>query len=170
MLEEGGREAAFSCCQGGCLGSAGVTRASVGERWRAQRAQRGEHLSRVATAQAAHHQQAARRGATNDEAGGEHVGPGADAGAADIVFHVNPPSDEEIAAAQLVFICVGTPTRKDGGADLTQVDTVAAWVAKAVGRELILVPKSTVPVGTNVDGMEAILREAEDDLVRDAMS
>ncbi len=59
------------------------------------------------------------------------------------------PSDEEIAAAQLVFICVGTPTRKDGGADLTQVDTVAAWVAKAVGRELILVLKSTVPVGTN---------------------
>ena len=54
-----------------------------------------------------------------------------------------------IANAQVVFICVGTPPRSDGGADLSAVDKVAEVVAASVKSEMVLVMKSTVPVGTN---------------------
>ncbi len=54
-----------------------------------------------------------------------------------------------IAEAQAIFVAVGTPTRGMGGADLTAVDAVAQAVAEHVGRECVLVLKSTVPVGTN---------------------
>jgi UDPglucose 6-dehydrogenase len=54
-----------------------------------------------------------------------------------------------IASAQVVFVAVGTPPRSDGGADLSSVDRVAETVAANVTREVVLVLKSTVPVGTN---------------------
>jgi UDPglucose 6-dehydrogenase len=54
-----------------------------------------------------------------------------------------------IASAQVVFVAVGTPPRSDGGADLSAVDRVAETVAANVTREVVLVLKSTVPVGTN---------------------
>jgi len=54
-----------------------------------------------------------------------------------------------VAEADVVFIAVGTPPRSDGGADLTAVDAVAETVADNCGREVVLVLKSTVPVGTN---------------------
>lgn len=54
-----------------------------------------------------------------------------------------------VAAADVVFIAVGTPPRSDGAADLRAVDAVAETVVKHSRRELVLVLKSTVPVGTN---------------------
>lgn len=54
-----------------------------------------------------------------------------------------------ISDAEVVFIAVGTPSRSDGGADLTAVDRVAEAVRQHAGRECVLVAKSTVPVGTN---------------------
>jgi UDPglucose 6-dehydrogenase len=54
-----------------------------------------------------------------------------------------------IAGAQVIFVAVGTPQRSDGGADLSGVDRVATSVAEHVTREVVLVLKSTVPVGTN---------------------
>jgi UDPglucose 6-dehydrogenase len=54
-----------------------------------------------------------------------------------------------IADAEVIFIAVGTPSRPDGGADLTAVDRVAEAVKQHAGRECVLVAKSTVPVGTN---------------------
>jgi UDPglucose 6-dehydrogenase len=56
---------------------------------------------------------------------------------------------EAIGDAQVVFIAVGTPPRSDGGADLSAVDAVAQTVADHATRELVLVLKSTVPIGTN---------------------
>jgi UDPglucose 6-dehydrogenase len=53
------------------------------------------------------------------------------------------------ALADAIFIAVGTPSRPDGGADLSAVDAVAETVAKSVKRQSALVLKSTVPVGTN---------------------
>ena len=60
-------------------------------------------------------------------------------------------SDVEAAIAEstAVYCAVGTPGRRDGGADLTSVDAVAQTVAANVTRETVLVLKSTVPVGTN---------------------
>jgi UDPglucose 6-dehydrogenase len=54
-----------------------------------------------------------------------------------------------IRDADVVFIAVGTPSRSDGGADLSQVDSVAKAVREYAENELVLVNKSTVPVGTN---------------------
>ena len=54
-----------------------------------------------------------------------------------------------IGRSEVVFVAVGTPPRPDGGADLSAVDKVAGTVAMAAKNELVLVLKSTVPVGTN---------------------
>lgn len=54
-----------------------------------------------------------------------------------------------IRDAKVVFIAVGTPPQEDGSADLSHVLTVAKEVSQAAEHELVLVTKSTVPVGTN---------------------
>ena len=57
----------------------------------------------------------------------------------------------------VVMIAVGTPTRPDGDADLQYVDQAARDVAGAIeqGAELVVVNKSTVPIGSarHVDGI-----------------
>lgn len=65
-----------------------------------------------------------------------------------------------IATAEVVFIAVGTPSRRgDGHADLSYVYGVARELAGALpGRFTVIVTKSTVPVGTG-DEVERIIRE-----------
>jgi len=53
-----------------------------------------------------------------------------------------------VASADVVFIAVGTPPDEDGSADLKHVLAVAEMVGKHMARELVVVTKSTVPVGT----------------------
>ena len=59
-----------------------------------------------------------------------------------------------IAEADVVFICVGTPQSEDGSADLRFVMQVAEQIGMAMSlrpkdaKPLIIVDKSTVPVGT----------------------
>jgi len=57
--------------------------------------------------------------------------------------------DEAIGSAEVIFIAVGTPPRADGAANLSAVDAVAETVARVAKREVVLILKSTVPVGTN---------------------
>jgi UDPglucose 6-dehydrogenase len=64
-------------------------------------------------------------------------------------LHFTTDVAQAIGDADVVFIAVGTPSRADGGADLSQVDAVAHSVKQHAKRELVLVNKSTVPVGTN---------------------
>ena len=55
-----------------------------------------------------------------------------------------------IDGAEAVFIAVGTPTRRgDGHADLTYVMAAAEEIAKVARDYVVIVTKSTVPVGTN---------------------
>jgi len=54
-----------------------------------------------------------------------------------------------IRGAQAIFIAVGTPPREDGSADLSHVLGVAEQVAQLAEHDIVLVTKSTVPVGTN---------------------
>ena len=49
----------------------------------------------------------------------------------------------------IVFIAVGTPSDEDGNADLSHVNTVAETIADNMGKSLLIVTKSTVPVGTS---------------------
>jgi len=53
-----------------------------------------------------------------------------------------------IARSEVVFIAVGTPPDEDGSADLRHVLAVAETIGKHMTRELVVVTKSTVPVGT----------------------
>lgn len=53
-----------------------------------------------------------------------------------------------VASAGVIFIAVGTPPDEDGSADLTHVLAVAETIGKHLGREAVIVTKSTVPVGT----------------------
>ena len=53
-----------------------------------------------------------------------------------------------IASADVLFIAVGTPPDEDGSADLKHVLSVARAVGRHMAREMVVVTKSTVPVGT----------------------
>lgn len=61
------------------------------------------------------------------------------------------------ANAEVVFIGVGTPEKKDGSANLTYVYKVAKQIAESVARDCVVVVKSTVPIGTN-DKVEAYIK------------
>ena len=75
-----------------------------------------------------------------------------------------------IAGADAVFIAVGTPTRRgDGHADLTYVMAAAEEIAKAADHYMVIVTKSTVPVGTNRKVAE-VVRAANPDLDFDVAS
>src|SRR5215475_7211287 len=64
-----------------------------------------------------------------------------------------------VAEAEVVFIAVGTPSRRgDGHADLTYVYAAAREIAAVVSGFTVVVTKSTVPVGTG-DEVERIIRE-----------
>ena len=72
--------------------------------------------------------------------------------------------------ADAAFIAVGTPTRRgDGHADLTYVEAAAREVAELANAYLVVVTKSTVPVGTNRKVKE-ILDATRDDLEFDVAS
>jgi UDPglucose 6-dehydrogenase len=53
-----------------------------------------------------------------------------------------------LAEAEFVFIAVGTPEGVDGEADLKYVGQAAETIAKTMTQPLIIINKSTVPVGT----------------------
>jgi UDPglucose 6-dehydrogenase len=68
-----------------------------------------------------------------------------------------------VAAADAVFIAVGTPSRRgDGHADLTFVYDAAREIAGALDGFTVVITKSTVPVGTG-DEVERIIRETRPD-------
>ena len=69
-----------------------------------------------------------------------------------------------MAGAEAVFLAVGTPSRRgDGHADLSYVFAAAEQVARAAAGPLVLVTKSTVPVGTGRRVRE-VVRAARPDL------
>ena len=65
--------------------------------------------------------------------------------------------NESISRSDVIFICVGTPTKKNSNAaDLSQVYSVAKKIRSCLSRFKIIVNKSTVPVTTG-DEFEKIL-------------
>lgn len=62
--------------------------------------------------------------------------------------------------AQVIFIGVGTPEKKDGSANLRYVFQVAKQIAESARQDCVVVVKSTVPIGTNDRVEELIRREA----------
>jgi UDPglucose 6-dehydrogenase len=65
--------------------------------------------------------------------------------------------NSSIKKSDIVFICVGTPTKKNGiGADLSQIYSVSKEISKSINKFKIIITKSTVPVTTG-DEIEKIL-------------
>ena len=56
--------------------------------------------------------------------------------------------DEAVRHGQVVFIAVGTPPGEDGSADLQHVLKVAGTIGRNMADDMIVITKSTVPVGT----------------------
>ena len=57
-------------------------------------------------------------------------------------------SEDAIAGSDIIFVCVGTPPRSDGRADLCQVEEVARTIAPLLDGYKLVVEKSTVPART----------------------
>ena len=53
-----------------------------------------------------------------------------------------------VRRSEIVFIAVGTPSKRDGETDLGAVEAVAKGIGQAMERYTVIVNKSTVPVGT----------------------
>ena len=65
-----------------------------------------------------------------------------------------------VADAEVVFLCVPTPQRPDGSADVTALEAVAAEIAPHLKRGAVVVNKSTVPVGSTL-AVERILGRSD---------
>ena len=63
-------------------------------------------------------------------------------------LHFSTHLAEAIQGAEVVFIAVGTPPDEDGSADLKYVLAVAASIGEHAQNSMVVVTKSTVPVGT----------------------
>ncbi len=64
---------------------------------------------------------------------------------------------EAVRKSDIVFICVGTPTKRGGsGADLSQIYNAAKEISGAINKFKIIITKSTVPVTTG-DEIEKII-------------
>jgi len=63
-------------------------------------------------------------------------------------FRALPEIGEAVRQSDILFICVGTPHREDGSADLSQVEGAARTVAENLDSYKLIVEKSTAPVMT----------------------
>ena len=60
--------------------------------------------------------------------------------------------------SDIIFICVGTPTKKNNSADLSQIYSVGREISKSINKFKIIINKSTVPVTTG-DDLEKIIKK-----------
>ncbi|MFK7872441.1 MAG: UDP-glucose/GDP-mannose dehydrogenase family protein [Oligoflexales bacterium] len=63
-------------------------------------------------------------------------------------LHFTTSLESALVSAETVFIAVGTPPGENGSADIHAVEAVARDIAKHMTQELLVIVKSTVPVGT----------------------
>ena len=73
-------------------------------------------------------------------------------------LHFTTDLTECLQNVEIVFSAVGTPPDEDGSADLSYVLEVARTVGRNMDRYVLLVTKSTVPVGTSLK-VKAVIRE-----------
>lgn len=74
-------------------------------------------------------------------------------------LHFSTELGSVLEGCEVVFIAVGTPPDEDGSADLKYVLEVAATIGKHMTDYVLVVTKSTVPVGTAKKVREAVANE-----------
>lgn len=86
----------------------------------------------------------------------------------DARLHFTSRLCDALESAEVLFIAVGTPPQEDGSADLSHVLAVARQVGQQMNRPLVVVNKSTVPVGT-AEQVETEIRSALAERDREAL-
>ena len=76
-------------------------------------------------------------------------------------LHFSTELDAHLDKCDIAFIAVGTPMGEDGSADLQYVLAVAEEIGRLMNKSLIIVNKSTVPVGTADKVKETIAGELQ---------
>jgi len=76
-------------------------------------------------------------------------------------LHFTTSINEVIKDAEVVFIAVGTPMGNDGSADLQYVLAVAKSIGETMKKRIVVVDKSTVPIGT-ADKVKATIQQELD--------
>lgn len=76
-------------------------------------------------------------------------------------LHFTTDIKEALSKTDIIFIAVGTPTGEDGSADLQYVLAVAKSIGEFMDHDIIVVDKSTVPVGTADLVRETIRKELD---------
>jgi len=72
-------------------------------------------------------------------------------------LHFSSDLKDSVKKSDIIFICVGTPTKKGGSsADLSQIYNVSKELSTSINKYKIIITKSTVPVTTG-DEIEKIL-------------
>jgi UDPglucose 6-dehydrogenase len=85
-------------------------------------------------------------------------------------LHFTTDLDDALKDAEAAFIAVGTPSREsDGHADLSYIYAAAKSIAEKAAKPLVIINKSTVPVGTG-DEVEEIVKSTRPDLQFDIVS
>ena len=67
-----------------------------------------------------------------------------------------PDASEAIRAGDAIFICVGTPPKESGQADLSAIDHVAKQIAQEARTPKLVIEKSTVPARTGIELRRAL--------------
>ena len=76
-------------------------------------------------------------------------------------LHFTTKISHGIEGSEAIFIAVGTPPGEDGSADLQHVVKVAAEIGRSISEYIVVVTKSTVPVGTSEKISKVICKELE---------
>jgi UDPglucose 6-dehydrogenase len=75
-------------------------------------------------------------------------------------FEIEP--DEVVAGVEVLFVCVGTPARSSGEANLVAVEQAARGIARHLTGSVVIVEKSTVPAGTSNRLRQVLMQERPD--------
>ncbi|MCA1060263.1 UDP-glucose/GDP-mannose dehydrogenase family protein [Rossellomorea aquimaris] len=71
---------------------------------------------------------------------------------------------------EAVYIAVGTPQSEDGAADLTYVFNAARSIGQNITRDVVVVTKSTVPIGTNAKVRQLVMANLQDNVCAEVVS
>ncbi|EPR29616.1 UDP-glucose 6-dehydrogenase [Geobacillus sp. WSUCF1] len=86
-------------------------------------------------------------------------------------LHFTTSHKEAFKDAEVIYIAVGTPQKEDGSADLRFVEQAAKDIAENIERDgVVVVTKSTVPVGTNYKVRNWIKSHLKKDIHFDVVS
>ena len=76
-------------------------------------------------------------------------------------LHFSTSYDDAVAHADVIFLAVGTPPDEDGSADLSHILEAARQLGQRITRPVVIVDKSTVPVGTGERVCQAVKQEVD---------